>query len=123
VLVIGPDEHVRRAVRRVLEERGYRVLDAESEKAAIYLARSAEHPVDLVLADSALPRLARQAVREGLQGPAAQARILIMSGRLNAEWGDSSDPNQGEVRLLRKPFSSDELLRAVRAALDGPTPG
>jgi len=117
VLVIGADEQVRRAVRRVLEARGYSVLDAESEKTAIYVASTSDRRVDLVLADSTLPRQTQQAVREGLRGLAARAPLVIMSGRTDVERGGFAAAG-ADLRLLRKPFSSDELLREVRAALD-----
>jgi len=118
VLLVEDDEGVRVLAEAFLEAMGYRVVPAAN--AAQALAILAQDPAfDLLFSDVVLPG--------GLSGPqlAQQAmqhvptlRALLASGyprdALSGLVGDLAD-----VVLLSKPYSRDDLARAVRLALDG----
>jgi two-component system, cell cycle sensor histidine kinase and response regulator CckA len=119
VLVIDADESVRRAVRLVLEAHGYRVLAAESERAARGIARSARATIALVLVDADFASIGEHSGSERLPGVAADAPFVVMSGHARDPHAES--PGQATAArpsALRKAFSSDELLRVVRTVLD-----
>jgi PAS domain S-box-containing protein len=117
VLLVEDDEGVRVLAEAFLEAMGYRVVAAAH--AAQALAILAHDPAfDLLFSDVVLPG--------GLSGPqlAQQAmqrvptlRALLASGyprdALSGLVGDLAD-----VALLSKPYSRDDLARAVRLALD-----
>jgi signal transduction histidine kinase/CheY-like chemotaxis protein len=120
VLVVDADAAVRRAAALVLQAHGYGVLAADSEPSALRVASSAEPPVDLVLLDVDLPTGDPRALRERLLAAADGAGLLLMSAA-----GASAPPPRAQQpggpaapALLRKAFSSEELLAAVRAVLD-----
>jgi CheY-like chemotaxis protein len=104
VLVAEGSESVRAITRELLAALGYTVLTASSAEETLRLARERSEPIDLVLADAAMPGLRGGALAEQLAAARPQTRVLLMS-------------SAGEA-ALPKPFSQELLARAVRDALD-----
>ncbi len=117
ILVVDDNEHLRTIIARVLRGAGYRVHEAANGEAA--LALLARETVDLLLADVIMPggmmgdELARRL-------PFSRTRVILTSAypaqfdshRWTAEGGE----------YLGKPFTTEQLLRTVRKALE-PSPG
>jgi signal transduction histidine kinase/CheY-like chemotaxis protein len=115
IVVIEPDDSVRRTLRRVLSERGYRVLDAPTGETALRQADGAPAPVDLVLSDIAVGGLGATGVVGKLRRMGQSPKLLWMSGV-----PDRPARRDGVAeRVLRKAFGSRELLSTVREVLDG----
>ena len=115
ILLAEDDVIMRRLTRKLLEEHGYTVVEADDGKSALD-ALGADHPaIDLVLTD---------VVMRGVTGPELVLRLMdthpgmkvvYMSGytgELVAHQGLESG-----IRLLEKPFTRAELLKTVDAAL------
>jgi signal transduction histidine kinase len=118
IAVIEPDDAVRGALRAILSDRGYRVIDAPSGELALRQSEHARSPVALVLAEVASPGLHAGAVVEHLRAAGHPARLLWMSGETDrriAERGPLDAP------LLRKAFTPGELARRVREVIAGDT--
>jgi PAS domain S-box-containing protein len=115
VLVAEDDAIMRRLTRKMLEQHGYKVLEAEDGTAAMSLMSANHHSVDLVLTD---------VVMKGMTGPELVLRLLethptmkvvYMSGytgELVARQGLN-----GNIPLLEKPFTKMDLLKKLDAAL------
>lgn len=113
LLIVDDDDAIRRFLRIALTGEGYQVLEASSGQQAIKFVR--EHQPDAVLLDLGLPDL------DGLE-VTRQVRlwswvpILFVSvneeERLKIEAFDA-----GADDYLCKPFSVDELMARLRAAL------
>jgi CheY-like chemotaxis protein len=115
IVLIEPDDSVRGTLRRVLSERGYRVLDAPTGETALRQADGAMTPVDLVLSDVAVPGLGAAGVVDELRRMGQSPKVLWMSGV-----PDRPARLDGIVeRVLHKAFGSRELLATVREVLDG----
>ncbi|MBK7974611.1 MAG: response regulator [Deltaproteobacteria bacterium] len=115
VLVVEDEPMVRSFVCEVLTTAGYQVAPVASADDALARCRDATASVDLVLTDVVMPgvngaELARRArtLRPGL-------KVVFMSG-----FPDESRSDLGELGgvLLRKPFTSEALLKTLRASLD-----
>jgi two-component system KDP operon response regulator KdpE len=113
VLIVEDERAIRRFLRPALESEGYRVLEADDQQSGLGMASS--HTPDLIVLDLGLPdrdglELIR-AVREWTSTP-----IIIVSAR-----GQDTDKvralDLGADDYLTKPFSVQELLARVRAAL------
>jgi CheY-like chemotaxis protein len=124
LLVIDADDPVRGAVRAVLRELGYSVLDAATGDLALSQAETADTPIALVLADLRAPGMPGPEVVARLGASGQSPKLLWMSGdtdRAIAERGLADEP------LLRKAFSPGQLARRVRDVLDAnpsaPSPG
>ena len=114
ILVAEDDEDVRDFVQFVLTRAGYRVLVAEDGVRALEVAEAASHAIDLLLSDLVMPRLNGHELATSLGALRPAMALLHMSGYPGIR---RSQPAQA-TPFLQKPFSPEELLRAVRDALD-----
>jgi signal transduction histidine kinase/CheY-like chemotaxis protein len=118
LLVVDDDPLVLRYVAGALERAGYRVHSATggAEAIAAHTAAAAD-PFRLVLSDVMMPGVSGVELAERLLRTDPDVCVLFMSG--HASGGDVPLEISGRpCELLSKPFRSDGLLRAVRAALD-----
>lgn len=120
VLVIDDDQTMRRFIRAVLEREGYEVIEAADGKEGIAVYRS--RPVHCLIVDIFMPDKDGLETIMELRNESAECRILAMSG--GGSLGDMSFLDYsmafGAQSLLRKPFTPDELISAVRGLLDAP---
>ncbi len=119
VLLVDDEESLRRFGARTLEDRGYRVLTAESGEQAVEVFRDQGRDLDLVVMDLGMPGMGgRQALRRILALD-PRARVVIASGyAANAQVKEALDA--GAVGYVAKPFRQADLLATVRRALDQP---
>ena len=122
VLVVDDAGVVRRLTFRVLSESGYRVFEAASAVEALEVLGMLRGRVDLVLVDVVMPEVNGvdlvRLIRAEWEGPA----ILFMSA-YPAEVLAREGMKDLRVRFLAKPFTRDELLRAVEASIAAQVPG
>jgi len=117
LMVVEDEGAVREFVRTALTRAGYRMLEASDGHEA--LARAAEHDgdIDLLLTDVVMPGLNGRELARRFRAARPDARVLFMSGYA----GDvvaAEGTLQGDADLLVKPFTPDELVARVCAALD-----
>jgi CheY-like chemotaxis protein len=103
--------------REVLEEHGYRVIDAASPHAALESARRrAAQTIDLLITDVVMPGMNGRALAEALRVSVPGLRVLYMSG-----YTDDIIAHRGVLEpgtlLIEKPFTTTALLRRIRDAL------
>ncbi|MCC7069967.1 MAG: PAS domain S-box protein [Deltaproteobacteria bacterium] len=123
ILVVEDEDAVRRIVRRVLEKAGYRVLAAANGGEGLLLCEQHDGPIDLAISDVVMPIMSGPDFIERARRVRPGLRVLFMSGYTD----DSMVRHgllEGELDLVGKPLSQDELLQRVRAALEqrGATP-
>ena len=110
-VVIDDEGQIRKLLRVVLEENGYRVIEAESGKSG--LAEVATRRPDVVLLDLGLPDMdgvvALKRLREWTHAP-----VLILSVRESAEQKVAA-LDAGADDYVTKPFDAAELLARLRA--------
>ena len=117
VLVVEDEEAVRSLAVRVLRRQGYEVLEAGTvEQALRVLGEHAD--VDLVLTDIVMPGQSGRDLVEPVARLPNGARLMFMSGY--APERSLGTAATAGVPFLEKPFTPDELARAVRTALDAP---
>ncbi|MBI4503645.1 MAG: response regulator [Gemmatimonadetes bacterium] len=118
ILLVEDDPALRRVAERALRKHGYRVVLAADGEEALQRIRSAPNGLDLLLTDVVMPRLGGPGLLEALRTEGKAVRALMTSGY--PERGAMPEPPpQAPVHYLAKPWTVPELLRAVRAALDG----
>jgi CheY-like chemotaxis protein len=117
ILVVEDEATVRGTVRRMLERGGYRVLEARHGADALELLGDPATAPDLVLSDVVMPEMGANALIARLRERNVNTRILLMSGYSSEAVAGQSGLAR-DVELLAKPFTPDDLLRRVRAALD-----
>ncbi|MFO0604805.1 MAG: PAS domain-containing protein [Polyangiales bacterium] len=118
VLVAEDDDGVRRLVRSSLESLGYRVLAARDGESALAAARSHDGPIHLLVTDVVMPHVSGREVVDRLRATRPPIRVLFLSG-----YADDAMVRHGvaagDEPFLAKPFTTQQLARAVRGALDG----
>lgn len=113
VLIVEDEVSVRRSVRTILVDHGYRVIEAGSAGEGVQRAR--EHNPDLVLLDLGLPDRDGLTVVESLR-KWSLAPVIVLSAR-GMEGDKVLALDAGADDYLIKPFGSSELLARIRVAL------
>jgi len=112
VLLAEDDPEVRRIVRQQLRELGHTVIEAENGVQALELI---EHVPDIaiVLSDVIMPGgISGRDVANAVRQDHPRLRMVLMSGYTNDS--DSNSESSEDVILLSKPFTRQELARALQ---------
>ncbi len=118
VLVVEDDPAVRALTRRVLQDRGYSVLEAGDGDEALRLAQKYDGPIDLLVTDIVMPEMSGRKLAESLRTLHPAARTLFMSGFTEGDVLQQGLVEPGAA-FIEKPFSPEKLAERVREALDG----
>jgi two-component system cell cycle sensor histidine kinase/response regulator CckA len=112
--ILLADDHadVREVARRILAEKGYRVLDAASAARAIEIAAQ-PGAIQLALLEVDLPDMSGVELADRLRQEQPGSKVIFMSGYPEA-LGVFNGP------VLAKPFPAAELLRVMREELWDP---
>jgi two-component system cell cycle sensor histidine kinase/response regulator CckA len=112
VLVVEDDDQVRRVVCRVLRAEGYCVIETRHVAEASGVIDDLGRTVHLVLTDVVMPGGDGVTFADHVETARAHLPVLLMSG-----YTDKVAALEGRRRLLAKPFTPNELSKAVREAL------
>jgi signal transduction histidine kinase len=119
VLVVEDNLEILRSLGDLLRDNGCLVIEAPDGGTA--LSRIEAEAVDLVLTDLAMPGVSGWAVASACQERCPGTPVGLITG-----FGDRLEPDKIERHgiqfVVPKPFSSEELLLAVGAALRGTGP-
>ncbi len=118
ILVVEDEAPVRELVRTALSRAGFRILAARDGAHALTRAAAYEGRIDLLLTDVMMPGLNGPILAREFRRTRPGARVLFMSGYA-ADHIAEAGTDAGDADLLAKPFSPDELVARVRAALEG----
>ncbi len=116
ILLVEDDSIMRGLTRKMLEEHGYSVIEAEDGQSALAVVASASQQVDLVLTDVVMRGLSGPELGLKLSSANPKTRILYMSG-YSGELFEKHGSGLLAVSLLEKPFTRKALLKAVQDAL------
>jgi PAS domain S-box-containing protein len=112
VLVVEDDEDVRELITRMLSRSGYRVVVAPSAHEALQIARAAGPEIDLLVSDVVMPKMSGIELLARIREFRPGLPTLLISG-YSADTVPGAGPLAEHTRLLRKPFSTAALSRAV----------
>jgi signal transduction histidine kinase/CheY-like chemotaxis protein len=116
VLLVEPEESVRRAMATALRSAGLRVVEAPDVEQGLAAARRHRGELDILCTDAVLPGEGVQRLIDGFIELYPRSLVLICSGH-----GDDLLRARGlgsaSVELLRKPFSGDQLVARIDALI------
>jgi two-component system cell cycle sensor histidine kinase/response regulator CckA len=118
VLLVEDQDAVREFTTTLLEEFGYRVLEASNGPDAIALAQQHHATIHLLITDIILPVMDGRVLAERLRAIHPETKVLYISGYSEERIGRNKTL-EGDVALLQKPFTSDALGARVRGILNG----
>ncbi|MEW6351840.1 MAG: response regulator [Thermodesulfobacteriota bacterium] len=117
VLLVDDETLVRDLGKRILSRAGYTVLTAANGEEALAVYEKEQKAISLVILDLIMPGMGGRKCLKELHEIDPKARVLICSGVSLEEYlRDSTLPQAG--KWVRKPYNRQELLQAVRDALD-----
>ena len=118
VLLVEDEPIVCQAITTTLERAGYRVLQAASGPEALRLWEDNRDAIRLLLTDIVMPQgMSGRELAARLRTSDAALRIIFMSGYSPDMAGRELNLAPGQD-FIQKPCSSQQLLAAVRSALD-----
>ncbi len=117
VLIIDDDLETRLMLRETLEGAGYEVEEAENGTAGLNLYR--RRPIQLIITDVFRPEKGGLEVIMELRRETRMLPIIAMlgGGQLRSKEALPSAHEPGASEILSKPFTREEILRAVESAL------
>jgi PAS domain S-box-containing protein len=119
VLLVEDDAALRAVIQEILETAGYRVYAASRSEEALAIAAIVAGGIDLLLSDVVMPGGSGPELAAELLARRPGLRVLYTSGYTYDAISRHGIQESG-ARLLQKPFSASDLLRAVRVALEEP---
>jgi PAS domain S-box-containing protein len=116
VLLVDDEEAIRGVLRQVLERRGYRVAAVPCGAEALAAFAEQVNAIEVVVTDYSMPGMNGLQLMKMLHERNPRLPIIIVTG-VDQNLGLEDSPMANVVQVLKKPFSSDALLKAVAKAL------
>jgi two-component system cell cycle sensor histidine kinase/response regulator CckA len=116
VLLVEDEAGVRRFSKRILENAGYRVLEAANGDAAEKLFAEHADSIALIVTDVVMPGCGGPELLSRLHAQAPALKALYMSGYTEQTAAHQAGIDRG-VPVVQKPFTAAEFVQRVREAL------
>jgi two-component system, chemotaxis family, chemotaxis protein CheY len=114
IMIVDDSGLSRRVLRRILETVGYAVVEADDGMSA--LERFYLEKPDLTLLDMVMKGMTGLEVLEKLRTMDPAARILVATADIQSSTKQLAEAS-GAIGVICKPFSAENVLIAVKAAL------
>ena len=119
ILLVEDEEAVRAIVSKILQNKGYTVLEARQGHEALQICKDHHGPIHLMVTDVVMPHMSGSELAERLTTLRPELRVLFMSG-----YPDNAIVHHGVLgagtSFLQKPFTLSALECKVRDLLDAP---
>ncbi len=118
VLVAEDEGPVRTLLSRVLKAAGYNVLDAEDGEQALTLSEGHGGEIDLLVTDIVMPGMNGRILAKRVLADRPDTKVMYISGYSGGVAKADDIEAEGAI-FIRKPFSPDSLLSAVKTMIPG----
>lgn len=118
VFFVDDDDRLRTVTCRLLQARGFEVLEADSAERAFELLEAHEGSVDVLLMDINLPDGWGASVAQRLRDSHPEMAVVYTTGYADVDPILSSALRDAEY-VIKKPFSTDELVAVLAKAIAG----
>jgi CheY-like chemotaxis protein len=115
VLVVDDEAPIRSMEARILQNGGYRVLEAPGARAALKMLEEGIVP-DLLIADLEMPELSGEEMVRHFHAAHPTQKVLYVTGNIDRLLDSRSLLHEDEA-FLDKPFTAQGLLEAVSLLL------
>ncbi len=117
ILLVEDEPAILRITSNILTEQGYNVIEANTPKEAIQLAREHTCEIHLLLTDVVMPEMNGRDLAKHLKLLNPHLKCLYMSGH-TADVIANSGVLTTEVQFIQKPFTINNLAVKLREILD-----
>src|SRR5271170_8375996 len=114
ILIVDDDTELNDGIRAMLENQGYRVMqarDGQQGKQLVY-----QHRPDLVILDMMMPRMGGYPVLEHFRGKSDAPPVIMITANEGSRHKAYAE-YLGVVDYIRKPFAMERLLESVHKVL------
>jgi CheY-like chemotaxis protein len=118
VLLVEDEDQIRQLAKTMLEELGYRVLDAPGPGEAMVLCEKYPAEIHLLLTDVVMPNMNGKELEGRIKAVKPGIRTIFMSGYTADAIAHLGVLEKG-THFLQKPFSLADLARKAREVLAG----
>ena len=118
ILVVDDEEDIRKLLKRLLTDKGHRVIEADRGLLALRLVK--EHTPDLIVLDAMLPELHGFDIARRIKGSEKYGAIpIVMISAVYRGWRIAEDlkANYGIEEYIEKPFRIGEVVSVVTKLL------
>ena len=123
VLVVDDETDIRKMLKRLLSQKGFRVLETDRGRAALKMVK--QHSPDLIVLDAMLPEVHGFEIARRIKQSQRYRHIpIIMVSAVYRGWRYAEDLKQscGVEQYIEKPFRIADVMKAVDAALQQDAP-
>jgi two-component system, NtrC family, sensor kinase len=116
LLIVDDDEHVRRALRRVLRRAKCKILDAPDAAVALQLLE--QEPVQVVVSDYRMPGMSGVEFLRAVKEKWPRIQRVLLTGQADSTAIEEA-VNQSEIfRFIWKPWDDAHLIITIQSAID-----
>ena len=115
ILLVEDEEQVRQLTSKILQSRGYVVLEAEDGHEGLSVSEAHPGKIDLLVTDVVMPKLGGRELAERILPMRPDIKVLFLSG--HTEDALLKEGVKQGTPFLRKPFLPAELAQQVRKVL------
>jgi two-component system cell cycle sensor histidine kinase/response regulator CckA len=113
--LVEDEEAVRLFSARALRNKGYKVIEARSGRAALDIMSQTSDRIDLLITDVVMPEIDGPALVEGFRAARPGLKVIFISGY--AETALKIPADAANMHFLAKPFSLKQLAGKVKDVL------
>jgi PAS domain S-box-containing protein len=117
ILLVDDEAPLRDLAKTILSTFGYTILTASDGERALEVYRTEKERIDLIILDLIMPGMGGMRCLEELLRIHPDAKVLIATGYY-PEDSSKTDVERQAKGLIRKPYNMNDLLLAVRNAID-----
>lgn len=118
VLVVEDERVVRDLIVEMLDEQGYRVLQAEDGPKGLAILQAGQ-PIDFLLTDVGLPGLNGRQLADAFRAERPDLKVLFMTGYVESNLLSAGFLGPG-MEVIAKPFTLEALAARIEAIIRGP---
>ncbi|MBW1962687.1 MAG: PAS domain-containing protein [Deltaproteobacteria bacterium] len=116
ILITEDNEEVRKITRKILERKGYRVLDAADGEEALRITGNFKEPIHLLLTDMVMPKMSGEELANRMRSIWPELKVLFMSGYAEQAVLDRISAEK-KGNFIWKPFTPETLIKKVKETL------
>jgi PAS domain S-box-containing protein len=118
ILLVEDAAPLRTLYQKILEDRGYTVLEAGDGERAIQVAEQYQGNLALLLTDVSLPKMKGPALASILLQQRPSMKVMFMSGHSDEIVSSPDHLLPAGAGFIQKPFAVEDLFRRMREMLD-----
>lgn len=117
ILVVEDEDNVRGLISKLLDRRGYKVLEARNAGEALLLCERHKEKIHLLITDVVLPIMRGDELAGRLKNIRPDIKFLFISGYIERKI-EHEDIDPSEINFIQKPFEIEPFISKIREILD-----